>query len=122
MLQSVPSLGNAKPRLLGTFIDLVYVVVQVLGPNTLYLSETDTGLMSSDDSGATIDALQIVSASGIVGFWWRGDLFAAGSQAANATFKPYIAFSTGIFSSSSPMGQGYGTSAYGIQPTQEVGS
>ncbi len=118
MLQSVPSRGSAKPRLLGTFRDLVYVVVQVLGPNTLFLSETETGLMSTDDSGSTIDGLQIVAASGIVGFWWRGDLWAAGSQVAGNTFKPYIFISTGVFTGSTPE-MGAGVFAYGIEPTQE---
>ena len=45
-------------------------------------------MMSNDDG--TIDALQINQASGIVGLWWNGTLYAAGSQAAPGSFKPFI--------------------------------
>lgn len=85
MFQSVPQKGTAKPRLLATFPTWTFVTAQVVGPNTLYLSETDTSLLITDDSGL-IEALQITQAVGIVQFWWKGDLWAAGS----AAFKPVI--------------------------------
>jgi hypothetical protein len=90
MLQSVPSRAQAKPRLLVQGLKCpTPITIQVVGPNTLYLAESDTALMQTDDSGV-LDALQINQASGIVVFWAMGDVWAAGSQAANAAFKPLI--------------------------------
>lgn len=85
MFQSVPQLKTAKPRLLASFQCWQYVTIQVIGGQTLYLSENDTSLMGADDSGL-IEALQINQAAGIVQLWWKGDLWAAGSIA----FKPLI--------------------------------
>jgi hypothetical protein len=85
VLQSVPQLARAKPRLLVTLKCLSPIIVQVIGPNTLYLAETDNALMQTDESGL-IDAVQINRASGLVLLWWLGDVWAAGS----VPFKPLI--------------------------------
>lgn len=85
MLQSVPERGAAKPRLLCSLRCVSPVIVQVIGPNTLFLAETDNALMQTDDSGV-IDALQINQASGLLVLWLAGDVWAAGSVA----FKPLI--------------------------------
>lgn len=89
MLQSVPSRASAKPRLICHLDCVTPITVQVIGPNTLYIAETDTQLMINDDSGL-IDALQINQASGAVTLWMKGDVWAAGSQAVNQNFKPII--------------------------------
>jgi hypothetical protein len=89
MLQSVPSLRSAKPRLLCTFTQVTPIMVQVIGPYTLYLAETDQQLMENSDAG-TIDAIQINQASGLVVIWVNGCLYAAGSQAVAAPFLPFI--------------------------------
>lgn len=85
MLQSVPVRGGGQPRLLGTFRCLTAIVVQVIGPATLFISETAQALVQTDDSGL-IDALQINQASGLQTLWVEGDVWAAGSIA----FKPII--------------------------------
>jgi hypothetical protein len=89
MLQSVPARASGAPRLLATFSCPTFVVIQVIGPNTLYLAETQQQLMMANDDG-TIDALQINQAAGIVSFWWNGTLYGAGSQAVGQSFKPFI--------------------------------
>ena len=85
MLQSVPARGTSKPRLLASFKCPTFVIIQIVGPSTLFLAETDNALMQTDDSGL-IDALAINQASGIQYLWWNGDLWGAGSQ----VFKPLI--------------------------------
>jgi hypothetical protein len=109
VLQAVPKLGNGKPRLLGSFQCPTYVVVQVVGPNTLYLAETENALMQNADDGS-IDALQINLASGIQQYWWYGDLWAMGS----AAFRPLIIICEGV-TTGSALGKGQG--AYGMTPT-----
>jgi hypothetical protein len=115
MLQSVPARASAAPRLLNTFACPTFIVIQVTGPNTLYLAETQQQLMMSNDDG-TIDALQINQASGIVSFWWNGTLYAAGSQAVGTVFKPFIgipgADTGGLVTADQ--------SAYGIGPSGAV--
>jgi hypothetical protein len=113
MLQSVPSRASAAPRLLATFSCPTFVIIQVSGPNTLYLAETQQQLMMSNDDG-TIDALQITEASGIIGLWWNGTMYAAGSQATGTTFKPFIAIPGADTGGLVTADQ----SAYGVQPTQ----
>src|SRR5271156_183852 len=112
MLQSVPPRASAKPRLIASFTQPTFVVIQITGANTLYLAETDQQLMMANDDG-TIDALQLNQANapgGLYFLWWNGDLWAAGSQAAGVTFKPSIVISGGTIGSS---GIG-GLAAYGI--------
>src|ERR1700690_2236234 len=92
MLQSVQSRASAKPRLLTTSSCPTFMFIQVTGPNTLYIAETEQQLMMSNDDG-TIDALQLTQAGapgGIYMFWWNGPLYGAGSQAAGQSFKPFI--------------------------------
>ena len=111
MLQSVPSRGSAKPRIIGPFSCLTPVAFQVTGPNTLYIAETEQQLMMVNDDG-TIDALQIAAAAGYVIVWALGPLYLAGSQAPGVTFKPYIyvpALNAGGYVSPS-------VGAYGITP------
>jgi len=110
MLQSVPARASGAPRLLATFACPTFIVIQVTGPNTLYLAETQQQLMMANDDG-TIDALQIGQAAGIVGLWWNGTLYAAGSQAVGLVFKPQIVIpsvSSGGLVTATP--SGYGTS------------
>lgn len=114
MLQSVPSRGSANPRLLATFPCWTFIVVQVIGPNTLFLAETQQQLAAVSDAVGEIDALQIPAAAGIVGLWWKGDLYGAGSQAVGTVFKPYIGI-PGVITSSGAVGAGVG--AYGIGPS-----
>jgi len=113
MLQSVPARASGAPRLLATFACPTFIVIQVIGPNTLYLAETQQQLMMSNDDG-TIDALAIAAAAGIVGLWWNGTLYGAGSQAVNTVFKPYI----GIPGAETGGLVVADQSAYGIEPSQ----
>jgi hypothetical protein len=83
MLQTVPQLGNNHPRLLGSFDCLTPILIQVVGPQTLYLAESDNALMQASDSNV-INAVQINQATGLVTIWWKGDLWAAGSVAFTA--------------------------------------
>jgi hypothetical protein len=112
MLQAVPSLRSAHPRLLATFSYPTFVIVQVTGANTLYLAETENQLMMGEDS-TQIDALQVAAAAGILGLWWNGDMWAAGSQVAGQVFKPCIVIS-GATTGSQPGGGP--PRAYGIEP------
>lgn len=80
MIQSIPQIGISPPKLLGTFKCLTPIVIQVTGPDTLYLAETNNALSQENDFGV-IDALMINLASGIIKLWWIGDLWAAGSDA-----------------------------------------
>lgn len=114
MLQSVPALRSAKPRLLCTFTQVTPIMVQVTGPNTLYLAETDQQLMQSSDSGE-IDAMQITQASGLIVVWVNGALYAAGSQAPGTVFKPFIYIPN---VNSGGLVNGW-PSAYGISPSVE---
>ena len=108
MLQTVPQLGSAKPRKLATFQCYTFLMILVIGAQTLYIAETENALMQSDDSGL-IDALQINQASGIRNLWWKGDLWAAGS----VTFKPLII----IPGATTGSGQNDQTQPYGVVPT-----
>jgi len=117
MLQSVPSRATAKPRLLATFGCPTFIVIQVTGPNTLYLSETEQQLMMFNDDG-TIDALQLTLAGALGGLyfmWWNGPLYAAGSQASGQNFKPFIGIPGAQTGGLVTAEQG----AYGIGPTLE---
>lgn len=118
MLQAVPSRGSANPRLIATFSCWTFLAIQVTGTNTLYLAETQQQLLAVSDDGS-IDALQIAQANGIVGLWWIGDLYAAGSQAVGTTFKPYIGI-PGVTSSSG--GVSTGVQGYGTGPSQQPAS
>jgi hypothetical protein len=111
MLQSVPQLAMAKPRLLGSFNCPTYIMCQVTSPNTLYLAETENALMQTADNGL-IDALQITQATGIFQAWWFGDLWAAGS----VPFTPEIIIMQGI-TTGSALGADQGD-AYGMKPTR----
>jgi hypothetical protein len=119
MLQSVPSRASAKPRLLATFACPTFIIVQVLGPNTLFLAETEQQLMMNNDDG-TVDALQLTFAAapgGLYFMWWNGPLYGAGSQAAPATFKPFIGIPGAQTGGLITADQG----AYGIGP-QDTGT
>lgn len=84
MLQSVPIRGAGKPRLLCHLRCLTPITFQVIGPNTLFISDIDVALMSTDDAAQLIDAIQINQASGQVTLWMKGDVWAAGSANFNA--------------------------------------
>ena|ERR1700689_4915819 len=114
MLQSVPSLRSAKPRLIATFAQVTPCMIQVAGPNTLYLAETEQQLMELSDSGE-IDALAITAASGLVVVWFNGALYAAGNQAPGVVFKAAIYvpnINSGGLVNAWP-------SAYGVSPSVE---
>lgn len=81
MIVSVPQRAAAKPRLIATYKRLTQIIIQVTTAQTLFLAETDTELMITSDGAQLQDGLQINQASGIVSFWWQGDLWAAGSAA-----------------------------------------
>lgn len=113
MLQSVPQIGAAKPRPIGSFQVWTYITIQIAGPNTLFIAETDNALMQTDDSGV-VDALQLTQAGapgGLYQFWWKGDMWAAGSIA----FKAVIVIPGAMTGSMDP-----GAGAYGIMPTPEM--
>jgi hypothetical protein len=85
MVVSLPAIGAAKPRRLGSFPCYTWVLFQVIGGITLYLAENDTELLSQPDAG-TQDGIQLTQAgsSGAQppwGTWWKGDLWAAASAA-----------------------------------------
>jgi hypothetical protein len=126
MLQSVPSRASAAPRLLATFGCPTFVIVQITGPNTLYLAETQQQLMMFNDDG-TIDALQLTQAGangGIYTFWWNGPMYAAGSQAVGTVFKPFIGIpgaDTGGLVTSDQSAYGVGPSGSDSNPTPAGG-
>jgi hypothetical protein len=118
MLQSVPARGSGAPRLLATFPCPTFIVIQVTGPNTLFLAETQQQLMMNNDDG-TIDALQLTLAGapgGLYFLWWNGTLYAAGSQAPGTVFKPFIGipgfFTGGLITA--------GADTYGTGPSPAV--
>jgi len=82
MKQSIPVIGESKPKLIASFDCLTPIIVQVFTNNTLYLAETDNALYTTNDFGQ-IDALQVNQSSGIITIWWIGDLWASGSAAFN---------------------------------------
>jgi hypothetical protein len=81
----VPQIGIGAPKLIGSFQCLTPIQIQVVGPETLYLSD-DGNAMGADDAG-NINAFQFNQATGIYTLWWIGDLYAAGSS----PFEPLIA-------------------------------
>lgn len=81
----VPQLGLGAPKLIASFACLTPIIIQVVGGQTLYLSD-DGNAMGADDAGL-INALQFNQATGPFLLWWIGDLYAAGS----APFEPLIA-------------------------------
>jgi hypothetical protein len=85
MKQAVPQIGSGPPILIASFKCWTYLVIQVVGPQTLYLAESMNAIQAQTDNGV-IDALQINQATGIIGIWWKGDLYAAGS----AAFTPIV--------------------------------
>lgn len=89
-LTAVPPRGQGMPKLLGTFLCLTPITINVgTGPNSLFLAETPQQLMSISDDG-TVDALAIDAAVGPFTFWVIGEVWVAGSQGPGATFKPFI--------------------------------
>lgn len=94
----VPQLGIGPPKLLASFKCLTPIQIQVIGPETLYLSD-DGNAMAADDAGL-INAFQFNQATGIYTLWWIGDLYAAGS----APFEPLIAI-PGVTTGSGLTGQ-----------------
>lgn len=113
MLTPVPQLGLAKPKLIRHFGCPTFVVIQVIGPNILYLSDTDNSLMATNDNGA-IDALQINQASGIVGVWWNGDMWACGSVAFMPMILPMTGVNTGSILGSNSLGLDLQTAPGGL--------
>ena len=109
MLQSVPQINQFKPRKIVTLNCWTFIVIQVVGPQTLYIAETENALMQTSDTGL-IDALQINQASGIMRLWWKGDLWAAGS----AAFSPLIIIP------GATTGSGANLDAFGMTPTVGV--
>lgn len=81
----VPQLGIGPPKLIGSFKCLTPILIQIVGGETLYLSD-DGNAMEADDAGL-INAFQFNQATGPYTLWWIGDLYAAGS----APFQPLIA-------------------------------
>jgi hypothetical protein len=113
MLQSIPAFQSNQPRMIATFPRWTFVIIQVVGVNTLFLAETSHQLLMVADDG-TVDALQIAAQNGIVQLWWLGDLWAAGNQAPGTVFKAFLGIPGNVTSS---MNVGSGVSAYGIGPT-----
>lgn len=116
MLRTIPPRGGGNPALIATFACPTFIIVQVIGANTLFLAETQQQLALVSDTGE-VDALQIAAAAGIVGLWWNGDLYAAGSQAIGVTFKAFIGI-PGVTTSTGIMAGGTQT-AYGLGSTMQ---
>lgn len=78
MLANIPQIGLQKPSLVATFKCWTALLVQVVTPDTLYIAESDNALIQENDLGV-INALQVTRGTGILSFWWKGDLWVAGS-------------------------------------------
>lgn len=109
MLQQIPQLGNGPPILIATLKCITPIQIQVFGPETLYLAETQNALTQASDAGV-INGLQINKATGIYTLWWIGDLWAAGSIAFQALITiPGVNTSSGLSgSSASPVSMAMG--------------
>jgi hypothetical protein len=82
----VPLRASAQPLRVANFPCWQFIMVQVIGPNTVYLAEDADELKQVSDSGNVLnDGIQINQASGLVALWWLGELWTAGS-AANTQF------------------------------------
>ena len=100
MLQQIPQLGNGPPILIATLRCLTPILVQVIGPETLYLAETVGALNQASDANV-INAVQINKATGLITIWWIGDLYAAGSSPFQALITiPGVNTSSGLAGSS----------------------
>jgi hypothetical protein len=77
---SVPARAAAQPSRVASFPCWQFIGVQVIGPQTIYIADNQADLKISSDSGNVLnDGLQINQASGLQWFWWKGELWAAGS-------------------------------------------
>lgn len=77
-VQTVPARAAFQPKRLASFPCWQFILIQVIGPQTIYLAEDQEELKTSSDSGAVLnDGIQVNAASGLVGIWWKGELWAA---------------------------------------------
>jgi len=110
MVVTVPARASAQPTRVASFPCWQFIMVQVIGPNTIFLAEDADELKQVSDSGAVLnDGLQINQASGIFEAWWQGELYAAGSVAG----AQFILQTPGSKSSLGP-GQGLAPGGGGI--------
>ena len=80
MLVSVPD-STGRPRRIANFPCYTYILIQVIGPNTVRIAENDTELIVNQEQGQLTDGIQINAATGIFATWWKGELWAIGSAA-----------------------------------------
>jgi hypothetical protein len=77
---TAPQRAAAQPLRIANFPCWQFLMVQVIGPNTVYLAEDADELKQISDSGNVLnDGIQINQASGLVPLWWLGELWVAGS-------------------------------------------
>lgn len=80
MVITAPQRAAAQPRRIASFPCWQWCIMQVIGPQTIYLAEDADELKIASDSGAVLnDGIQVNQATGIFSFWWMGELWVAGS-------------------------------------------
>lgn len=81
MVVSVPQRGQGQPRRIGSFNCPTPILVQVTGPNTLFLGTNPDDLKQNPDGNQTVDGVQLTQPGTVTPFfcWWNGDLWAAGN-------------------------------------------
>src|SRR5882672_10380872 len=81
-VETVPARAAAQPKRVASFPCWQFIMIQVIGPQTIFIAEDADELKIVSDSGAVLnDGLQINQATGIFEAWWVGELYAAGSVA-----------------------------------------
>lgn len=81
MKVSVPQIGQANPVRIASYDCYAWLVIQVIGPNTLYLADNPNDLIQVDDPTFPFAGVQVNQATGVFETWWKGELWAAGSVA-----------------------------------------
>lgn len=80
MVITAPQRAAAQPLRVASFSCWQFCIIQVIGPNTVYLAEDADELKQVSDSGIVLnDGWQVNQASGDRLFWWLGELWVAGS-------------------------------------------
>jgi hypothetical protein len=82
MKVSVPAAGG-RPVRITSFACYTYIIVQIIGAQTLRLGASDAELQQTSDQGIQ-DGLQFNQANTTppYGMWWKGDLWALSNGAA----------------------------------------
>lgn len=82
MQVSVPQIGLANPRRICSFDCYVWIIIQVVTANTLFIADNPDDLRLGDNPalpGGGIQINQAQETNGPFQGWWKGELWAAGS-------------------------------------------